>query len=66
VEMVLRTVSANTELAQRAIRRLISSLPQERACQCGSALGSALTTHPDYIPEDVRVRLSLLVGRYLS
>jgi 5'-methylthioadenosine phosphorylase len=66
VEMVLRTLNANTDLAQRAIRRLISDLPQARECQCGSALRTALTTHRDHIPEDVRERLSLLVDRYLS
>lgn len=66
VDMVMDTVEANTELAQRAIRRAVAQMPEERHCACGSALRNALTTSPNHIPEDVRERLSLLVDRYLS
>jgi 5'-methylthioadenosine phosphorylase len=66
VEMVMRTIDANTDLAQRAIRRLVSEVPDERPCDCGHALRSALTTSPNHIPDDVRERLSLLIDRYIS
>lgn len=66
VDMVMRTIEANTDLAQRAIRRVVAQLPAERECQCGDALSSALTTSPAHIPDDVRERLSLLIDRYLS
>jgi 5'-methylthioadenosine phosphorylase len=66
VDMVMGTVDANTDLAQRSIRRLITQPLDERECECGHALRNALTTSPDHIPDDVRERLSLLVDRYLS
>ncbi len=66
VEMVMATINANTDLAQRAIRRVIAHMPEARECECGDALGNALTTTPANIPEEVRERLSLLIDRYLS
>ena len=65
VEMVIRTLRANTELAQQAIANLVGSLPAERACECGSALEFAIITQPDRVSKATRERLALLVGRYL-
>jgi 5'-methylthioadenosine phosphorylase len=65
VEMVIRTLQANTTLAQQAIANLVNSLPTERDCDCGSALEFAIITQPDRVPKATRERLALLVGRYL-
>lgn len=65
VEMVIRILRANTQLAQEAITRLVSNLPQDRLCDCGHALRDAFITRPDVTPQDVRKRLALLVDPYL-
>lgn len=66
VEMVFRTIKANTQLAQRTIVGLVERLTEERACACGEALKDALTTDPAHIPADTRERLSIFVDRYLE
>jgi 5'-methylthioadenosine phosphorylase len=66
VEMVIRTLNRNTEVAQAAVRRLIHLLPSERPCQCGSALAGALITQPDAVPLQTRQKLRLLVEKYLK
>lgn len=66
VEMVFRTIKANTELAQRTISKLVDSLPASRDCTCGDALKDALTTDPAHISADARKKLSILVDRYLD
>jgi 5'-methylthioadenosine phosphorylase len=65
VEMVIQMLNKNTQAAQAAIRRLVTSLPEERPCACGSALASALITHPSAIPAATRQKLDLLVKKYL-
>lgn len=65
VEMVIRTLNHNTEIAQQAIRSLADSLPETRACACEHALATALITHPSAIPAETRERLSLLTRKYL-
>jgi len=66
VEMVIRILKANSEVAQRAIARLVASLPETRECECGTALRDALITQKDRIPKETRKRLALLVDRYLD
>jgi 5'-methylthioadenosine phosphorylase len=62
VEMVIQTLNRNTAVAQEAIRALLRDLPDEQACECGSALTSAIITHPTVIPAETRQRLHLLLG----
>jgi 5'-methylthioadenosine phosphorylase len=66
VEMVIRILKANSELAQRSIAQLVASLPETRECECGTALRDALITQKDRIPKETRKRLTLLVDRYLD
>jgi len=66
LEMVIRTLNQNTKLAQDAIKQLLQSLPDEQHCQCSSALGSSLITHPDAVPVETRRKLSLFVDKYLK
>ena len=66
VEMVIQTLNKNTEIAQDAIRNLVRELSRERACSCGQALATALITNPKVIPTEIRNKLDLLVGKYLT
>ncbi len=64
VDIVVRRLNANTQLAKQAIARLLESLPAERGCECGRALHDALITRPEAIPVETRKRLALLLERH--
>jgi 5'-methylthioadenosine phosphorylase len=66
VEIVIRTLNQNTEIAQQAIRYLAKNLVTDPACDCHHALQNALITDPDRIPPQTREKLGLLVDKYLS
>jgi len=66
VEMVVKVLNRNTELAQEAIRKLVHMLPSDHSCKCGSALEAALITDPSVIPPETRRKLDLLVRKYLN
>ncbi len=66
VEMVIKTLNQNTQIAQDAIANLVRALKVERNCQCESALSTALITNPSVIPLETRKKLDLLVGKYLK
>lgn len=65
VEMVIRTLNHNTEIAQQAIRNLAENLPETRTCTCQHALSTALITNPAVIPAETRARLALLTQKYI-
>jgi 5'-methylthioadenosine phosphorylase len=66
VEMVVRILNQNTSMATAAVRRLATSLPMQRTCDCPHALSSAIITARDAIPPAVLRDLEPLVGKYLS
>jgi 5'-methylthioadenosine phosphorylase len=69
VEMVVANLRQNVENAKRIIRELLPLLPSSGApvsCGCASALDNAIMTDPALIPESVRDRYRLLIGKYLG
>lgn len=64
VEMVIRTLMHNTEVAQKAVQELVESL-DDADCACQHALQDAIITSRDRIPAETRQKLDLLVGKYL-
>jgi 5'-methylthioadenosine phosphorylase len=66
VEVVIRTLQSNAELAQRSIVQLVTSLEDERECACGTALRDAMITQVDRIPKETRKKLALLVDPYIT
>ena len=65
VEMVIKTLNNNTELAQEAIRLMVRDMKSTRDCDCDRSLASALITQPDLIPAQTRQKLDLLINKYL-
>ena len=65
VEMVIRTLNQNTDIAQKALETLVSNLPEENDCGCDHALKDAIITNPAVVSVETRKKLALLVGKYL-
>jgi 5'-methylthioadenosine phosphorylase len=65
VEMVIKVLNQNVEVAQKAIRNLIKELPDNCSCECKNAMATALITQRDLIPTGTRKKLDLLIGKYL-
>jgi len=65
-DLVFKTVIANLEAAQDALRNLAENFPTERDCGCDSTLSTSLSTRADRIPPATRERLGLLVDKYLG
>jgi 5'-methylthioadenosine phosphorylase len=65
VDVVVRTLQKNTELAQQAILELVKTLPQETSCSCTHALENAIITSPECIPPETLQKVDLLVRKYL-
>jgi 5'-methylthioadenosine phosphorylase len=65
VAMLIENLMANAALTKKAIQHLMPTIPQERPCECATALSNAIITQRDLIPEKVKKDLDLLVGKYL-
>jgi len=65
VEAVIAVIKHNVELARQIVRHAATTLPYDD-CACRHALQHAIMTAPDRIPQDARLRLGLLVDKYLA
>ncbi|MBI5958517.1 MAG: S-methyl-5'-thioadenosine phosphorylase [Chloroflexi bacterium] len=67
VELVIRTLNANVQLAQQALIGVIRRLPGRlESCECHDALSGAIITAPEKIPAETVQRLWPIVGKYFS
>jgi 5'-methylthioadenosine phosphorylase len=64
VEMLIANLMANAALSKQTLAELVPLLDDERPCDCGQALATAMITRRDLIPSDVIVDLAPIVGKY--
>jgi len=65
VEMIVANLTKNAETAKRIIKKAVAMIPEERKCGCATALKDAIITDRKVIPDEVKKRLSLIIGKYL-
>jgi len=60
VEMVIRTLAKNTEIARQSLRNLVQEHGLIADCTCQAALKDAIITQPDSMTESARKKLTSL------
>ncbi|MGV7222117.1 MAG: S-methyl-5'-thioadenosine phosphorylase [Nitrospinales bacterium] len=65
VDAVLEIMHKNVELAQSILKEVVSTLNEERKCQCGEAAKYAIVTDREKIPTALKQDLEPLFGSYL-
>lgn len=66
VEMILKNLKTNTETAKKIIKRAIIQVPDDRRCDCITALSSAIITAKEIIPKKTIQKLEPIVGKYIK
>jgi 5'-methylthioadenosine phosphorylase len=66
VDQVVANLARNTDVAKATLRRLLTQLSSPPTCACSHALANSIMTAPDRIPPEVKQRLGLIVGKYLT
>ena len=66
VQMLIDNLAANAALTKRAISKLVPLLTDDRPCDCGQTLATALITRRDRIPPAKIDQLRPIVGKYLG
>ena len=66
VEIVIRTLTQNTSIAQDALRNLAHDLTSNQVlnCDCSNALADAIITQSDSVPDETKKQLGVLIDKY--
>jgi len=65
VKSILTTMIHNIDFAKRIIKSAVSRIPDERSCECATALKMAIVTSRNVIPSEQKKKLNLLIGKYV-
>ena len=66
VDMVVQNLLKNVAASKEVLRRVIPRLNGSRACACATALKDSIITPANQVPDDVKRKLSPILGRYLE
>lgn len=66
VEIIIANLQKNVTRAKKILREAILNVPAEQKCACSHALRNAIMTSHDVIPEGVKKRLNLIIGKYVK
>ena len=65
VDQIVAVLIKNAENAARVVRETVAAMPKARGCKCGSALAHAILTDPKMIPPSTKIKMALILGKYL-
>lgn len=65
-QMVVENLKKNIEKAKKIIKLFLKKIPDERRCSCGKALENSIVTTPENIPNELKEKLKLIIGKYLT
>jgi 5'-methylthioadenosine phosphorylase len=65
-DMILTNLREGVDIVKRILKLLLPSIPQKRDCACASALKYAIVTGREYISEEKRKELGLLIDEYVG
>ncbi len=66
VNMVLEVMRQNIETTKKIIKLSIAKIPKLRRCICSEALKRAIVTPKEFIPRELKDKLNLIIGKYIS
>jgi 5'-methylthioadenosine phosphorylase len=66
VDVILNTMCQNVDAAKKIIKLAVGRMPDNRACECATALKGSIVTAPELIPAGQKKKLNLLIGKYIS
>ena len=66
VDLVVKTLHKNTEIAQQTIIKLVSSLGDHNDCSCNHALENAIITNKAFYNKNSVKKLGILLEKYIK
>jgi 5'-methylthioadenosine phosphorylase len=64
VDLVIKTLHKNTELAQQTIIKMVSTMDEHKDCTCNHALENAIITQQNFQSEKAVRKLGILMEKY--
>ena len=65
-DVVLDNLKKNVVNSKNILKKFISLVPGQKSCKCQEALKHAIVTSSEFIPEEVKQKLDIILGKYIK
>ena len=65
VDDIIETLQKNVEMAKKIIKNVVGIIPEQKKCDCSTALSNAIITSTDEIKKSENEKIKLLIERYI-
>ena len=66
VDMILDNLRKNVGNAKKILKEVILCISEQRNCSCGEALKYAIATNSKLVPQSVKEKLKIIIGKYVK
>ena len=66
VSMVVKYMKENNKTINELLPVILENISTEQNCSCSTASQYAILTNKDLIPEDIKKKLDIFIGKYLK
>lgn len=66
LEEILANLKANVENSQKVLQEFIAISGDQADCDCHKALEHAIVTGPEFISQEVKSKLEIIIGKYVK
>lgn len=66
IDVILNNLKQNVTRSKTILKKILSALDAEEPCGCGEALKCAIVTRPEFIPQSVKEKLDIIIGKYIK
>jgi 5'-methylthioadenosine phosphorylase len=66
VDVILDNLKRNIDNAKKILKNVVANMPEEASCNCSQALKYAIVTREELIPEEIKNRLAIIIGKYIK
>jgi len=66
IDTIMAVQRRNIDATKKIIKLAVSRIPEQRSCECATALKTAIVTAPGLIPAEQKKKLNLLISKYIA
>ncbi|MFA6078524.1 MAG: S-methyl-5'-thioadenosine phosphorylase [Candidatus Omnitrophota bacterium] len=66
IELIISNLLKNVEASKEILKTVLRNMDDQKKCSCQTALKDSIITRHDCIPEEVKKKLSIIIGKYVK
>lgn len=66
IESVLDNLKKNVTNSKNILQEFLSLIPNRKSCKCQEALKCAIVTRPEFISQEIKQKLDIILGKYIK